>query len=222
MCLGVCVCVCVCVCLEGQPSQCGRILGLLPCSVTQSSLGKLVTTEAERTHVPTLFRVPPWEIIRVQTAQDPVSPLTLGGIFVSRVCPVGGSPWMSNGKAEQKPNLGQGISTARGPGLKPSAPLNFNQEEVSRCTLFFPPFSKPDWRWGMMFTDPLKYQLRSGNSSAYKPSGSLNYIHKVLLPPVHTSQPQERPSSASHSFSPLLLTHPRSPVGDSMQTDPSS
>ena len=90
-----------------------------------------MTTEAERTHVPTLFRVPPWEIIHVQTAQDPVSPLTLGGIFVSRVCPVGGSPWMSNGKAEQKPNLGQGISTARGPGLKPSAPLSFNQEEVS-------------------------------------------------------------------------------------------
>ena len=87
-----CVCVCVCVCLEGQPSQCGRILGLLPCSVAHSSLGKLVTTEAERTRVPTLFRVPSWEIIHIQTAQAPVSPLTLGGIFVSWVLPCGRKP----------------------------------------------------------------------------------------------------------------------------------
>lgn len=84
--------VCVCVCLEGQPFQCGRILGLLPCSVAHSSLGKLVTVEAERTRIPTLFRAPSWEMTRIQTAQGPVRPLTVGEMFVSQVLPCGRKP----------------------------------------------------------------------------------------------------------------------------------
>lgn len=167
--LGVCVFGWGGVCLGRQPSQCGRISGppaLLSRSFLPGEGGNL-----ENTCIPPSLGSSLWKLFAHRQHRFPSALSTLEEVLWVRLCLVGRSPWLSNGTGEQRPNSGQGISTS-GPGLKPSASLSFNQEEISwSCAPFFPSFDT-GLEMGVMFTDPLKHQWRSCTSSAYKPSGS--------------------------------------------------